>query len=79
MAVTKPTGLFGLLVLGALVLLPAHAMAADEVALNTGNTAWVLTATALVLFMTMPGLALFYGGLVSSKNVVSVLMHCYRD
>ncbi len=42
-----------------------------------GNTAWMITATALVLFMTLPGLALFYGGLVQSKNVLSVLMHCF--
>ncbi len=45
--------------------------------LNTGDTAWILTSTALVLFMTLPGLALFYGGLVRAKNVLSVLMHCY--
>ena len=45
--------------------------------LNSGNTAWMLTATALVLFMTVPGLALFYGGLVQSKNVLSVLVHCF--
>ena len=44
---------------------------------DSGNTAWMLTATALVLFMTLPGLALFYGGLVQSKNVLSVLMHCF--
>ena len=50
----------------------------EEVAsLDSGNTAWMLTATALVLFMTLPGLALFYGGLVQSKNVLSVLMHCF--
>ena len=49
----------------------------EEVALNPGNTAWMITATALVLFMTLPGLALFYGGLVQSKNVLSVLMHCF--
>ena len=42
--------------------------------INNGDTAWVLTSTALVLFMTLPGLALFYAGLVNSKNVVSVLM-----
>ena len=41
---------------------------------NSGDTAWILTSTALVLFMTLPGLALFYCGLVNSKNVVSVLM-----
>lgn len=45
--------------------------------LSDGNTAWVLTSTALVLFMTMPGLALFYGGLVHARNIVSVLMHCF--
>jgi len=41
------------------------------------DTAWILVATALVLFMTLPGLALFYGGLVRSRNVLSVFMHCY--
>jgi ammonium transporter, Amt family len=46
-------------------------------ALDTGNTAWILTSTALVLFMTLPGLALFYGGLVRTKNVLSVLMQCF--
>ncbi len=45
--------------------------------LDTGDTAWILTSTALVLFMTLPGLALFYGGLVRSKNVLSVLMQCF--
>lgn len=41
------------------------------------DTAWIIVATALVLFMTLPGLALFYGGLVRSRNVLSVLMHCF--
>ncbi len=45
--------------------------------LNSGDTAWLITATALVLFMTLPGLALFYGGLVRTKNVLSVLMQCF--
>lgn len=45
--------------------------------LNTGDTAWILTSTALVLFMTLPGLALFYSGLVRVKNVLSVLMQCF--
>jgi ammonia channel protein AmtB len=45
-------------------------------ALNGADTAWILTSTALVLFMTLPGLALFYGGLVRSRHVLSVLMHC---
>ena len=54
------------------------APAEGEIAsLDSGNTAWMITATALVLFMTLPGLALFYGGLVQSKNVLSVLMHCF--
>lgn len=48
---------------------------ADE--LNGANTAWILTSTALVLFMTIPGLSLFYGGLVRSKNILSVLMQCF--
>ena len=48
---------------------------ADE--LNGANTAWILTSTALVMFMTIPGLSLFYGGLVRSKNVLSVLMQCF--
>ncbi len=45
--------------------------------IDSGDTAWLLTSTALVLFMTLPGLALFYGGLVRSQNVLSVLMHCF--
>ena len=44
--------------------------------LNAGDTSWILTSTALVLFMTLPGLALFYGGLVKSRNILSVFMHC---
>ena len=59
------TGLF------ALAALPAFA----SDGLDTGDTAWILAATALVLFMTLPGLALFYAGLVQGKNVISVLMH----
>lgn len=58
----------------ATLLLPSVATA-DEV--NAANTAWILTSTALVLFMTLPGLALFYGGLVRSRNVLSVLMQCF--
>lgn len=45
--------------------------------MNGANTAWILTSTALVLFMTLPGLALFYGGLVRTKNVLSVIMQCF--
>jgi Amt family ammonium transporter len=58
----------------ACLLLPSLALA-DE--LNGADTAWILTSTALVLFMTIPGLALFYAGLVRSKNVLSVLMQCF--
>ena len=50
---------------------------ASAESINSGDTSWVLTSTALVLFMTLPGLALFYGGLVRSKNVLSVLMQCF--
>ena len=57
-----------------LLMLPSLALADG---LDTGDTAWILTATALVLFMTIPGLSLFYGGLVRSKNVLSVLMQCF--
>ncbi|MDO9371483.1 MAG: ammonium transporter [Gammaproteobacteria bacterium] len=54
---------------------PAPAVAAPV--LNSGDTAWMLTSTALVLLMTIPGLALFYAGMVRSKNVLSVLMQCF--
>ncbi len=64
-----------LLGIGALLALSPAALAADE--LSGANTAWILTATALVLFMTLPGLSLFYGGLVRTKNVLSVLMQCF--
>jgi Amt family ammonium transporter len=50
---------------------------APKPSLDSGNTAWLITAGALVLFMTLPGLALFYGGLVRVKNVLSVLMQCF--
>jgi Amt family ammonium transporter len=59
----------------ALALLPSLASAQDE--LSGANTAWILTSTALVLFMTLPGLSLFYAGLVRTKNVLSVLMQCF--
>ncbi len=57
-----------------LLSLPLNAVADD---LNSGDTAWMLCATALVLFMTIPGLALFYSGLVRAKSVLSVMMHCF--
>ena len=57
-----------------LLIVPMQAFSDD---LNAANTSWILTSTALVLFMTIPGLSLFYGGLVRSKNVLSVLMQCF--
>ena len=57
------------------VLLFSIGISADE--LNSGDTAWILTSTALVLLMTLPGLSLFYAGLVRSKNAISVLMQCF--
>ncbi|MCH8932552.1 MAG: ammonium transporter [Nitrospinae bacterium] len=59
------------------VLAPGLALAEEAPVLNSGDTAWMLTATALVLFMTIPGLSLFYAGMVRSKNVLSVLMQCF--
>lgn len=55
----------------------AAPVAVAEQKVDSGNTAWMLTSTALVLFMTVPGLALFYAGMVRSKNVLSVLMQCF--
>ncbi len=62
------------LIMGVMAFLPSIAFA-DEV--NGADTAWILTSTVLVLFMTLPGLALFYSGLVRAKNVLSVLMQCF--
>src|SRR5215469_4264977 len=64
-------------VLAAVLAAAAPAWAADSAAIDSGNTAWVLVASALVLFMTLPGLGLFYGGLVRARNLLSVLMHCF--
>jgi Amt family ammonium transporter len=60
-----------------LLALPALAFAEEAPTLNSGDTAWMLTSTALVLFMTIPGLALFYAGMVRAKNVLSVMMQCF--
>ena len=59
------------------IVAPFVALPASAEGLDTGDTAWMLTSTVLVLFMTLPGLALFYGGLVRSRNVLSVLMQCF--
>ena len=63
-------------ILGLVVGLIATPVFASD-GINAGDTAWMLTATALVLFMTIPGLSLFYGGMVRAKNVLSVLMQCF--
>ena len=70
-------GLAALATIG--LCLPGLALAEEAAGpvLNSGDTAWMLTSTALVLFMTIPGLALFYAGMVRSKNVLSVLMQCF--
>ena len=83
-ALNKPLRLLGgfflallpMMVMGNDVAAPAVAEAAAPT-LNSGDTAWMMTSTALVLFMTIPGLALFYAGMVRSKNVLSVLMQCF--
>ena len=62
------------LIICILCSVPTPAWAAESI--NQADTAWILVSTALVLLMTMPGLALFYGGLVNSKNILSVLLHC---
>jgi Amt family ammonium transporter len=69
--------LFGLLGAGLLMLLPAIALADDAPALSSGDTAWMLTATVLVLFMTIPGLSLFYAGMVRSKNALSTFVQIF--
>ncbi len=61
-------------ILPVILLMPGMALADGPAKLNTGDTAWMITATALVLLMTLPGLALFYGGMVRKKNVLSVCM-----
>lgn len=65
------------LILTAMLMLFPGIVMAEGAVMNGANTAWILTSTALVLFMTLPGLALFYGGLVRTKNVLSVLMQCF--
>ena len=73
------SALFSLFVLGCTALFAQEAggeIEAVSTTLNSGNTAWILVATILVMLMTVPGLALFYGGLVRQKNVLSILMQC---
>lgn len=63
------------MLLAMLLCLPQAVLASEII--DGANTGWILTSTALVLFMTLPGLSLFYGGLVRSKNVLSILMQCF--
>lgn len=72
----KPNFAILMLRAGGLAIFTQSAVA-QEAIINGANTAWLLTSTALVLFMTLPGLALFYGGLVRVKNILSVLMQCF--
>ena len=60
-----------------LLSIASYSISINAEELNSGDTAWILTSTALVLFMTLPGLSLFYAGLVRSKNAISVLMQCF--
>lgn len=77
MPVTSPARRLRPLLAFGLLGSPLLALAQETPTLDSGNTAWMLTATALVLFMTIPGLSLFYAGLVRAKNVLSVLMQCF--
>src|SRR5271170_7356779 len=71
-------GIFHALLAGLFVVLcPALARAADAPTINSGDTAWMLTSTALVLLMTIPGLAVFYGGMVRRHNVLSTVMQSF--
>ncbi len=70
---------FGLVLAALIAMFPSLGFAADEApkVLNSGDTAWMLTATALVLMMTIPGVALFYGGMVRKQNVLAIMMQCF--
>ena len=73
----RPGALLGPLAAGLLVLGAPQAAWAEGDALSAGDTSWMLTSSVLVLFMTIPGLSLFYAGLVRAKNVLSVMMQCF--
>jgi Amt family ammonium transporter len=76
-SILKKTGLAAFAGLGTLTLTAGSAFAADAPALNSGDTAWLLTSAALVLMMTIPGLGLFYGGMVRKKNVLATLAQSF--
>ena len=73
----RPGALLGPIAAGLLVLGGPQAAWAEGDALSAGDTSWMLTSSVLVLFMTIPGLSLFYAGLVRAKNVLSVMMQCF--
>lgn len=73
----NPTLLAKSAIILSLLALFSPALHAQEASPDTGDTAWMMTSTALVLLMTLPGLALFYGGLVRAKNVLSILLQCF--
>ncbi len=77
MSILKRKGLWAGLAAVVVGLLPSLAFADAAPKLDSGDTAWMLTSTALVLMMTIPGLALFYAGMVRTKNVLSVMMQCF--
>jgi Amt family ammonium transporter len=60
-----------------LLIVPGAVTAQETSSVDSGDTAWMIVATTLVLFMTIPGLSLFYGGLVRTKNVLSILVQCF--
>src|SRR5215813_13779099 len=75
---SRKTLLFAGAILAAVLFLArVHAQDGQAIPASAGDTAWLLTAAALVMMMTVPGLALFYGGLVSQRNVLSVLMQSF--
>ena len=73
---TRPIVCLGTAAIALLFAVPAHAADASS-AINSGDTTWVLTSSALVLLMTAPGLALFYGGMVRRKNVLATMMQSF--
>ena len=75
MQVQKFSSKVAFIALAAALLLPTAALAQEG--LDTGDTAWIFISTGLVLFMMVPGLAMFYAGLVQTSNVLSVFMHCF--
>src|SRR5712691_11139416 len=74
---SKQIAAYGTITGAASFLIAAPAVAADATKVSAGDTAWVLTSSALVLLMTAPGLALFYAGMVRRKNVLATLMHSF--